>query len=109
MLGDSRPKTLVKNHTVYERGELTSKQIIAISENTRNNIQTNSQKHGIHIAFLFASPLLLKDRTKVKTAVYSQDIDMKELRIAWVKYYKQEFKYEQSIADSMADIKMNDL
>ena len=66
-------------------------------------------KQGIHVAFLFASPLILKDRTTLKPVIFSKNINMTELRNAWVKYYSKEYQYEQNMAEKRADIKMKEL
>ena len=70
------------------------------------------KRQGVHVAFLFASPMMLKDRTSLnslKTVMFSKNIDMAELRKAWVRYYEKEYQYEKNIAEIRAEIKMKEL
>ena len=57
-----------------------------------NGYTRKGKMNGLHVAFLFASPLILKDRTNLKSNFIPMNIDKAGLRKAWINYYIKEYQ-----------------
>ena len=57
-----------------------------------NGYTRKGKMSGLHVAFLFAAPLILKDRTNLKSNFIPMNIDKVGLRKAWINYYIKEYQ-----------------
>ena len=95
-------ETFMRLKTHVRKGELpyTKKEERAMQWQSQINAHSRLNKaRGLHVAFLFASPLILKDKTILKTQVFTNHTPHNLLRQAWIDYYIKECQLQKTFAD----------
>ena len=79
-----------KHFTQQELNDMVQYLMVNRANNSEHVKIKKSSRNELHIGFLFASPLVLRDKSNFKTQHFSKNIDQNKVKNALVSYYHKE-------------------